>query len=139
MPRPVERIHNICSLLEKLWNINNKLSFGDLLSIHLFEKQLKSPSGDIWFTEDSKLESMLKLTLEDKSNVTSLVDNLSEQQKDLLSNLKVAWSIESDERLGQFLSNYVVGHYTSCEPGKMLNISDDTYLTGLIRMVYSRL
>ena len=124
MPREVERIGRICSLLEQLWGYHQEMGFCQLLATHLFVDALAGPLGDIWFKEDSKLEEILveKVSTFQKMRQNSL--KLSDSQIEILNGLKKLWEKQTDQRLGQLLSNYIVGHVSDHPPGQMLSLSD---------------
>ena len=124
MPREVERIGRICSLLQQLWGYHQEMGFCQLLSTHLFFDELAGPFGDIWFAEDTELETILVEKVSTHQKMRQNSSKLSDPQSEILNGLQKLWGKQTDQRLGQLLSNYIVGHVSDHPPGQMLSLSD---------------
>ena len=130
MPREEARIGHICSLLKQLWNFHHKMEFCDLLATHLFTEELRDPFGDIWFIEDSELEDILKEKVKTLPQAET-ESKLSMIRLAIIDKLEKLWKKYTDQRLGQLLSNYVVGNASDYPPGQMFSLKDPIVLTRL--------
>ncbi|CAF1627891.1 unnamed protein product [Didymodactylos carnosus] len=92
--------------------------------------------GDIFNAQDEENERKLNNAIAQLTAESKLPTDLSNEQKTILTHIQEFWSQVPDQRFGQFLSNYVVGHFLAQPPKTMLQ-KEDAQILAILKEIKS--